>query len=430
MEDLTKLREQNRQMSIILHKSIDILEQEILDRTKSREDTDKIEKSSEGSTSRSSFEYVASNNNDESSTTSSNGISVLHVLHGLKHIRDVLNGSTKEFNSNILDYSSNNSTEDHEHWEVVDDGISVVSVAGTEDEIASVTKEAHTKQDKSVIKSESVSIKPSSISSSIPSRATSPLPETLSTCSPLPKKTIDNSESHAFTTPSITTITTATIATITTTPATTTTTTNTTRTQKIPKHTPPKPKLKLEDILNDVEKSDCTTPKSSITANSKYSWMIEDDNNSLFNPKRGSISSISSINSLSSYASGYADNEEEHLKKILPTTSSSISSTTQRRSKNPISIQTTSTTTTTAASSGEKIDPLGASPFASKNIEGRDRSESVGSVSSTTSSNGKRMSNYNTNNNSSNINNVSYQHHSITPITPTAVPVEDPLGVL
>ncbi|RHZ49558.1 hypothetical protein Glove_519g19 [Diversispora epigaea] len=464
LEEFTKLREQNRQMSIILQKSIDILEQEILGRTKSQEDTDKIEKSSEGSTSRSSFEYVASNNNEESSTVPSDGISVLNVLHGLKHIRDVLNGSMKEFNSNILDFSSsdisntsNNSTEDHEreheneHWEVVDDGISVLSVPGTEDEIASIKSNNNTKQEKSIAKSEIKSIyssiPSSSFSSSLPSLPIMSSSSETSSSSPLSRNTIDNA--------SITTATT-------TTTSSSTPTTPTARTPRIPKRSS-KLKLKLEDILYDVENNN-GTPKSSITSNSKYSWMIEgytdDDDNSLFNPKRASIGSINSLSSYASgsgYGSGYADYEEEYLKKILPTTTTTTTSTispTQRRSKNPISTSSTATpppssptslsTSTPTSLSGGKIDPLGATPFTSKNIEGRNRSESIGSISSTTSNNDNGNDNDNSNNNNgynnnnynnynNNYNSNSYysnnnhnnnNQHSITSM------VEDPLGVL
>ncbi|CAG8440468.1 11923_t:CDS:10 [Diversispora eburnea] len=317
LEEFTKLREQNRQMSIILQKSIDILEQEILGRTKSQEDTDKIEKSSEGSTSRSSFEYVASNNNEESSTVSSDGISVLNVLHGLKHIRDVLNGSTKEFNSNILDLSSNTSN---------------TSNNSTEDEISSIKSINNTKQEKSIVKTEIKSI-PSS-SSEISS-------------SPLSRNIIDNS---VITSP-ITTTTTTTKLSTQSTPTTSTTS------RRIHKHSSLKNKLNLEDILSDVENSN-GTPKSSITSNSKYSWMIggytDDDENSLFNPKRASIGSVNSLSSYASgsgYGSGYADYEEEYLKKISPTT----------------------TTTTITTTSTQRLDPLGA--FNSKNIGGRNRSE-------------------------------------------------------
>ncbi len=126
-EEFTKLKEQNRQMALIVQKSIEILEQEILGRTKLREitsaaDAEKIEKSSDGSESRSSFEYVSGNNNEDSTTLSANEISVLHVLHGLKHIRDVMNGFIKEFNPHIMEMTSHNG-EDHDHWEVVDDGM-------------------------------------------------------------------------------------------------------------------------------------------------------------------------------------------------------------------------------------------------------------------------------------------------------------------
>ncbi|CAG8778994.1 11870_t:CDS:2 [Gigaspora margarita] len=84
----------------------------------------------------------------------SNEISILNVLHGLKHIRDVLNGSVKEFNPHILDLTNNNA-EDHDHWEVVDDGVSVVSIDGTEYETASVTKERSVSTPKSSIVSNS-----------------------------------------------------------------------------------------------------------------------------------------------------------------------------------------------------------------------------------------------------------------------------------
>jgi len=99
-EEFTKLKEQNRQMAIIVQKNIEILEQEILGRTKSREitnasDAEKIEKSSDCSESRSSFEYISGNHNEDSATLSANEISVLHALHSLKHIRDVLNGSIR-----------------------------------------------------------------------------------------------------------------------------------------------------------------------------------------------------------------------------------------------------------------------------------------------------------------------------------------------
>ncbi|KAF0356172.1 hypothetical protein F8M41_014813 [Gigaspora margarita] len=77
----------------------------------------------------------------------SNEISILNVLHGLKHIRDVLNESVKEFNPHILDLTNNNAV-DQDHWEVVDDGVSVVSMAGMEDETVSVTKEVQTKQER------------------------------------------------------------------------------------------------------------------------------------------------------------------------------------------------------------------------------------------------------------------------------------------
>jgi len=59
-------------------------------------------------TSRSSFEYILGNNNEESNIPTSKEISIINVLHGLKHIRDVLNGSVKEFNPHILNLTNHN----------------------------------------------------------------------------------------------------------------------------------------------------------------------------------------------------------------------------------------------------------------------------------------------------------------------------------
>ncbi|CAG8614428.1 18236_t:CDS:10, partial [Cetraspora pellucida] len=368
-EDFLKFKEQNRQMGIVVQRSINILEQEILGKTKSREevnvgDADKIEKSSDGTTSRSSFEYISGNNNEESNIPTSNEISILNVLHGLKHIRDVLNGSVKEFNPHILDLTNHNA-EDHEHWEVVDDGVSVVSMTGTEDETASVTKEVQTKQEKivSTVNTSKAPISESNKkdvevpqSSSPPfSSFSSPLSDETSSQSTLLQQSnpladqikISNSVGEK---PSLI---------------------STTQSRSSPRGVKPTsislPKSKVK--LNDADKRSLGTPKSSIASNSKYSWMIEgcteDDDNSLFNPKRSSIVSISGLSSYSSERVnyGYLDEpieDEDQFKK---------SNLTQKRSKNTE----------------------------------RNRNDSIGSVSST--------------------NNLKKANNNVT----SAIPVEDPL---
>ncbi|CAI2169233.1 19489_t:CDS:10 [Funneliformis geosporum] len=413
-EEITKLKDQNRQIALVVQKSIEILEQEILGRAKLREitsaaDAEKIEKSSDGSESRSSFEYISGNNNEDSTTLSPNEISVLHVLHGLKHIRDVLNGFVKEFNPHIMEISSHNG-DDHDHWEVVDDGVSVVSVAGTEDETASVTKEIQTNQDK-------ITTLASSSTTSV-NAPKAPISETISTkhvqtistppLQPSPPPSTKVSPSQVDSPPQVSpsqkvasqqrsNINKLAITSLSRSPS------NekfrvTSSVAAAPKSSRPisisiqKSKLRLEDILNDMEKSGTGSPKSSIASNSKYSWMIEgytdDDDNSLFNPKRASIGSINSLSGLSSDFS--KDTDDDVFK--------SISTPNQRRTRNSSIV---------SSLYSERIDPLGASPFAQKNMS-RERSESIGSASS---SNEKRSSS-----------------HIFTTNTPV-VPVDDPLGI-
>ncbi|CAJ0907415.1 14979_t:CDS:2, partial [Entrophospora sp. SA101] len=146
----------------------------------------------------------------------------------------------------------------------------------------------------------------------------------------------------------------------------------------------PKSRLKLEDILNDVDNDSPTGfSKSSIASNSKYSWMIEgcidEDDNSLFNPKR---SSIASINSLSSFASLNIENyiDDESFKK------------------SPFPLIATSTTTSNSINSG-KVDPLGATTPNSSKVDVHETSEAI---------NNARKSNY-----------------TASP----AAPVDDPLGL-
>ncbi|KAF0411866.1 RabGAP/TBC [Gigaspora margarita] len=381
-EDILRLKEQNRQMGIVIQRSINILEQELLGKPKSREDVnagdaDKIEKSSDGTTSRSSFEYIAGNNNEESNIPTSNEISILNVLHGLKHIRDVLNGSVKEFNPHILDLTNNNA-EDHDHWEVVDDGVSVVSMAGTEDETASVTKEVQTKQERiapPVNASKAPNLEPtftkdSEISqpSPLPSSFSSPLSDETASQSTLLQQSnpladqikISNSISEK---PSLI---------------------STTQSRSSPRGVRPtsislpKSKFKLNDTMNDLDKRSVSSPKSSIVSNSKYSWMVEgcteDDDNSLFNPKRSSIIGISGLSSYSSERTnyGYLDGPIEDEDQFEKSTTSNL---TQKRSKNT-------------------------SPSE------RNRSENIGSISS--------------------MNSVKKANNNAAP----AIPVEDPLGVL
>ncbi|CAJ0888389.1 11735_t:CDS:2, partial [Entrophospora sp. SA101] len=94
--ELSKLREQNHNFSIVVNQNVE-----------------KIYKNSDDSTS-----------------------------HRLKYMRDVLNGTLKDSSQNFDVNYNHNGPEDHDHWEVVDDGVSVVSVAGTEDETAFVSKES------------------------------------------------------------------------------------------------------------------------------------------------------------------------------------------------------------------------------------------------------------------------------------------------
>ncbi|CAG8525412.1 7225_t:CDS:2 [Acaulospora morrowiae] len=392
LEEITKLREQNRQMNTVVQKVIDILE------SKSKEDADKIEKSSEGSTSRSSFEYIAGNNHEESSViTPSNDIS--HVLQGLKHIRDVLNGS-RELNPHILDSPSGNIHEDHEYWEVL-------SMSGTEYENASVCRDAKPKQENNVPDipkkpiTEPVSAKPVSIPRSSPTTLPSipaqssveGSPPSLSSLPKSPQKLHPSSDNNISST-SIFDLESRAFANERSSP--------TPKTSRVitpaPKATKPftRSKLKLEDILDEIENDDTEGSKSSISSNAKYSWMVEgltDDNeNSLFNPKRASVSSI---NSFSSYASGpgseYA-NEDDYYKKILSAPS------TQRRSRSSTAVTTPST-----------FDPLSELSSPQDNDEEKDRNENFETISSTISNNIRVSS-----------------HHSVTP----AVPIDDPLGVL
>lgn len=396
-EEFTKLKEQNRQIALVVQKSIEILEQEMLGRTKSREitsatDAEKIEKSStDDSESRSSFEYISGSNNEESTT---HEISVLHALHGLKHVRDVLNGSIKEFNSHIMEIASHNG-DDHDHWEVVDDGVSVVSVTGTEDETASVTKEIQTKQDKiltptssnNIIKTsavETISTKPAAVQpiSTLPLQSSPPssikaTPQLIQQYSSGTSSTSINTSNEK---PKVTSSYSA------------------TKTSK------PKSKLKLEDILSDIdmEKSETGTgtPKSSIASNSKYSWMIEgytdDDENSLFNPKRASIGSFDSLSGFSSDNMSTLDfSKDNDVFKSIPTSN-------QRKTRNSMIAPQTS-----SSLYSERINPLRTSSFTSKSIN---QENNVNFES--TSSEGRLSS------------------HIATATNTPVVPVEDPLGVL
>ncbi|CAG8534166.1 14057_t:CDS:1 [Acaulospora colombiana] len=399
-EEITRLREQNRQMGIVVQKVIDILE------SKFREDNDKIEKSSEGSASRSSFEYIAGNSNEESSDTLPSS-DPLHVLKGLKHIVDVLNGSG-ELNPHILDSPPSNVHEDHEHWEVVDDEVSVVSIAGTEDEAApSVTKEVRTKQEKNVPSIPKPSITGSAIAKpiSVPRLNSTSLPPIPTSSPPLPPLPRSSSPKSPPSSDNDVTNSTGVFHSESESPANERSSSSSTTkmskalppTPKVARPTSTKPKFKLEDILDAAENDDSETSKSSISSNSKYSWMVEgftdDDDNSLFNPKRASVNSI---NSLTGYASGlgYADGED-HVRKIIPTTSAA----TQRRSQSSISF----------AAPSNLIDPLSESPFEDSVEEKGIDERSIESILSTSRSTKKVSS-----------------HHPITP----AVPVEDPLGVL
>nr|CAG8564956.1 2542_t:CDS:10 [Entrophospora candida] len=303
LSELSKLREQNHNFSIVVNQT----------------DVEKIYKNSDDSTS-----------------------------HRLKYMRDVLNGTLKDSNQNFDVNYNHNGPEDHDHWEVVDDGVSVVSVAGTEDETAFVSKES-----KFVPSSSNSSTVNSNVGSKsminnnhiqtkrLPSPPLPPLP-------PPSSNSIQQKQSPASV-------------------------------------VIPKSRLKLEDILNDVDNDSSTGfSKSSIASNSKYSWMIEgcidEDDNSLFNPKR---SSITSINSLSSFASLNIENyiDDESFKK------------------NPFPLIATSTTTSNSIYSG-KVDPLGATTPNSSKIDVHETSEAI---------NNARKSNYTA--------------------SPTA-PVDDPLGVL
>ncbi|CAH1759812.1 11377_t:CDS:10 [Entrophospora sp. SA101] len=265
----------------------------------------------------------------------------------LKYMRDVLNGTLKDSSQNFDVNYNHNGPEDHDHWEVVDDGVSVVSVAGTEDETAFVSKES-----KFVPSSSNSSTVNSNVGSKsminnnhiqtkrLPSPPLPPLPPPLS-------NSIQQKQSPASV-------------------------------------VIPKSRLKLEDILNDVDNDSPTGfSKSSIASNSKYSWMIEgcidEDDNSLFNPKR---SSIASINSLSSFASLNIENyiDDESFKK------------------SPFPLIATSTTTSNSINSG-KVDPLGATTPNSSKVDVHETSEAI---------NNARKSNY-----------------TASP----AAPVDDPLGL-
>ncbi|CAG8794459.1 19057_t:CDS:1, partial [Dentiscutata erythropus] len=291
---------------------------------------------------------------------------------------DVLNGSVKEFNPHVLDLTNNNA-EDHDHWEVVDDGVSVVSMAGTEDETASVTKEVQTKQEKiapsvnapKTPNLESTFTKDSEISRSSPppSSFSSPLSDetsssqstSLQQSNPLADQIkISNSVSEK---PSL---------------ISTTQSRSSPRGVKPTSISIPKSKMKFNDTLNDSDKRSVSTPKSSIVSNSKYSWMVEgcteDDDNSLFNPKRSSIIGISGLSSYSSERTnyGYLDGPIEDQDQFEKSTSSNL---TQKRSKS-----------TTPSE--------------------RNRSENIGTASS--------------------MNIMKKANNNVTP----AIPVEDPLGVL
>ncbi|CAG8635027.1 3791_t:CDS:2, partial [Ambispora leptoticha] len=400
--ELARLREQNRQMAGVVSKSIELLEQELFVRQKNREaqnltEQEKIEKSSDGS--RSSFDEVVSSN-EENSALTANEISILHALTGLKHVRDVLDGTTRDFNPGVFYGSNHSSGEEQDHWEVVDDEVSVVSVlstAGEDDETSSTAKDGiQSKHDKSSsvtnsLKSTLSNNDVSSISKSVP-RTPSPSPSYTSYSSS------HNDTKHVLKKSSSDSIANNSASTNTNVRQRTSSSSSTrSRPQSIVFS---KPKINLDDVLEDVAKSEpqgkINPPKATISSNSKYSWMVEgaeNDENSLFNPKR-----VVSINRSS----------EDDIFNQPP------SSPKQRRISNVrSSISTTNTPlATNRIDLNDPVDPLGATPFPSKNnVISRDRSESVGSTSSFDNTRSK---------------------NSVTAISivPTSKHTEDPLGVL
>ncbi|CAG8478943.1 12154_t:CDS:2 [Ambispora gerdemannii] len=410
--ELARLREQNRQMAGVVSKSIELLEQELFVRQKNREiqnlaEQEKIEKSSDRSRS-SSFDDVISSN-EENSALTANEISILHALTGLKHVRDVLDGTTRDFNPGVF-YGSNHSAgstgEEHDHWEVVDDEVSVVSVlstTGEDDETSSTTAKdvIQSKHEKilSVTNSQRSTLSNNdvfSISKSVP-RTPSP-PVTSHTSSHNDTKHVSKKSSSdsivnnsAFTTN--TNVRTRVSA------NSTSSTTKGTRPQSIVSS---KPKLNLDDVLKDVANSEpqgkLSLPKATISSNSKYSWMVEgseNDENSLFSPKRGNPTG--SINR-SSEDDIFSQPPSSPKQRRVSNVRSSMSTNTTSLATNRISLDL-----------NDPVDPLSAT--IKNSATSRDRSGSVGSTSSFDSTRLK-------------------SGVTATSIVPTSKHTEDPLGVL
>ncbi|CAG8524741.1 6773_t:CDS:10 [Paraglomus brasilianum] len=356
-DELSKLREQSRQMAIIMQKSVDILEHEIFVRAKMNDsnngDAEKTEKSSDGSTPRSSFEYIRPSNNEESATSTPGEVSILHALAGLKHVRDVLSGAVREFNPNVLDALHHSD----DHWEVLDDQVSVVSVvsiAGEEDEANSVNKEvAQQKQEK--------------LTSPAFQRTTS-LTDNLSKRplrNPSPPSPVSSQQSSA--------VYSATSSYTTSTPTVSdskniSSSTTTTFTRSIPPI--PKQRMNIDDVFNEIENSDPQgrpiKPKATIASSSKYSWMIEEDDNSLFNRKRGSLPADRlSLNT---------SNLDNPILEEDPFSNMSSPSSAQKKTRSPLT-PTIPVAPVIAEKESGRVDPLGAT--ASKATKVRSESDSL-----------------------------------------------------
>ncbi|KAG9303580.1 hypothetical protein G9A89_018476 [Geosiphon pyriformis] len=405
--ELAKLQEQNNQMATVVSKSIELLEQELFVRSKNRDipNPNQLENLKYQEESHSSFDDSPSHINSEISALSANEISILHALAGLKHVRDVLDGSTKDFNPSVFYGSSHTTGEEHDHWEVVDDEVSVVSVlstTGEDEELSSTTtnsKEVNQfKQDKviSIINSQKstgsgidVVSKPLS-QTTLPSPAPNANHQQSSEGKPLsPIKTLTDS----FSTTAINT-------TININPTFTYSKSPTTL-QSIKSTTSPKisraaalshskPKINMEDLFDEVAKGEpqgkLATPKATISSNSKYSWILEgaeDDDNGLFSPKRGG--------SMNPHSEDLFNQGGSPPKQRASNIIRNSASTPMFSGGNDLS---------------EPIDPLGAKPFLPKSpIAGRERSGSVGSTSSSGTARPKSIVN-------------------------TGNPSDDPLGVL
>ncbi|CAG8640399.1 8555_t:CDS:2, partial [Paraglomus occultum] len=356
-DELSKLREQNRQMAIIMQKSVDILEHEIFVRAKMNDsnngDAEKNEKSSDGSTPRSSFEYVRPSNNEESATSTPGEVSILHALAGLKHVRDVLSGAVREFNPNVLD-ALHHSGDDHDHWEVLDDQVSVVSVvslAGEEDETNSVNREV-TQQKQEKLTSPA-SQRTTSMTDNISKR---PLRN------PSPPSSFDSQQSSAVYSATPVSLHTSTVSDSKNTSS--STMTSYTRSTPIPKQ-----RMNIDDVFNEIENSDPQgrpiKPKATIASSSKYSWMIEEDDNSLFNRKR----STHPADRLSLNTS----NLDNPILDEDPFSNMSSPSAAQKKTRSPLT-PTIPIAPVIAEKESGRVDPLGAS--ATKATKVRSESDS------------------------------------------------------